>query len=152
MAEEREIKLRIEDLPGLQQSLAKLGARIAKPRVHEYNTIFDTPEFTLAKREHLLRIRTETLATTTRKSKSHCVVTFKKPILAAGRAGKSEGHKVRDELELGISDAKALAEIFEEQTGDVLVLCRGDGPAGQQVLGAQLFPVVPECPGLGACG
>lgn len=113
MAEEREIKLRIEDLPGLQQSLAKLGARIAKPRVHEHNTIFDTPEFTLAKREHLLRIRTETLATTTRKSKSHSVVTFKKPILAAGRAGKSEGHKVREELELEISDPKALARIFE---------------------------------------
>jgi adenylate cyclase class 2 len=112
MAEEREIKLRIEDLPGLQQSLAKLGARIAKPRVHEHNTIFDTPEFTLAKREHLLRIRTETLATTTRMSKSHSVVTFKKPILAGGRAAKNEGHKVREELELGISDPKALARIF----------------------------------------
>ena len=67
MPEEREIKLRIENLPALQHALAKLGARIAKPRVHEHNTIFDTPEFTLAKREQLLRIRTETLAAKSRK-------------------------------------------------------------------------------------
>jgi adenylate cyclase, class 2 len=113
MAEEREIKLRIEDLPALQHALAKLGARIAKPRVHEHNTIFDTPEFTLAKREELLRIRTETLAAKSRKSSPHSVVTFKAPIPGAGSAGKSERHKVWEEIELKISDAKALAAIFE---------------------------------------
>jgi adenylate cyclase class 2 len=113
MAKEREVKLRIEDLPALRRALAKLGARVAKPRVHERNTIFDTPEFTLAKREQLLRIRTETPAAKTRKTGSHSVVTFKSPILAAGSAGKGERHKVLEELELEISDAKALAKIFE---------------------------------------
>ena len=113
MPEEREIKLRIENLPALQHALAKLGARIAKPRVHEHNTIFDTPEFTLAKREQLLRIRTETLAAKSRKSGPHSVVTFKSPIPAAGSAGKSARHKVREEIELKISDAKALAAIFQ---------------------------------------
>jgi adenylate cyclase, class 2 len=114
MAKEREVKLRIEDLPALRRALAKLGARVAKPRVHERNTIFDTPEFTLAKREQLLRIRTETPVAKTRKTGSHSVVTFKSPILAAGSAGKGEQrHKVLEELELEISDAKALAKILE---------------------------------------
>ena len=113
MAEEREIKLRIEDLPALQHALAKLGARIAKPRVHERNILFDTQQFTLAKREQLLRIRTETLAAKTRKSSPRSVVTFKRPIPAARSARKSERHKVREEIELKISDAKALALILE---------------------------------------
>ena len=113
MAKEREIKLRIEDLPGLRRSLVKLGARVVKPRVHERNVIFDTPEFTLAKREQLLRIRTEAPAGQSRKGGSHFVVTFKRPILAAGSSSKGERHKVREEIELEVSDGKALARIFE---------------------------------------
>ncbi len=113
MAKEREIKLRIEDLPGLRRALAKLGARVVKPRVHERNVIFDTPEFTLAKREQLLRIRTEAPAGQSRKDGSHFVVTFKRPILAAGSSRKGERHKVREEIELEVSDGKTLARIFE---------------------------------------
>ena len=59
MGNEREIKLRIEDLQALRRALAKLGALVVTPRVHELNVVFDTPAFHLAKREHLLRIRTE---------------------------------------------------------------------------------------------
>ena len=113
MSKEREIKLRIEDLPALRRALAKLGARVARPRVHEHNILFDTPEFALAKREQLLRIRTERPATKDRKTSSRSVLTFKSPIPAAGPAGKSERHKVREEIELEISDAKALARILE---------------------------------------
>jgi len=113
MSKEREIKLRIEDLPALRRALAKIGARVVKPRVHENNTIFDTTEFALAKREQLLRIRTETPATKSRKTRSRSIVTSKSPILAAASAGKSERHKVREEIELEISDAKALARILE---------------------------------------
>ncbi len=113
MPKEREIKLRIEDLPGLRRALAKLGARVVKPRVHERNVIFDTPEFTLAKREQLLRIRTEAPAGQSRKGGSHFVVTFKRPILAAGSSNRGERHKVREEIELEVSDGKALARIFE---------------------------------------
>jgi len=113
MAKEREIKLRIENLPALRHALAKLGARIVKPRVHEHNVIFDTPEFTLAKREQLLRIRTETLETATRKASPHSVVTFKTPIVPVGSPRKTERHKVLEESELKISDAQALAGIFE---------------------------------------
>lgn len=113
MSKEREIKLRIQDLPALRRALAKLGAKVARPRVHEHNILFDTPEFALAKREQLLRIRTETPATKNRKTRSHSLVTFKSPVLAAESAGKSERHKVREEIELEISDAKALARILE---------------------------------------
>ena len=113
MAKEREIKLRIEDLPALRRALAKLGARVAKPRVHERNVLFDGPDCTLAKHEQLLRIRTETSASKNKQSGSHSLVTFKRPILETGSAGKSERHKVREEIELEISGAKALAKVFE---------------------------------------
>jgi adenylate cyclase, class 2 len=113
MPKEREIKLRIEDLPALRRALAKLGARVVKLRVHERNVIFDTPNSTLAKKEQLLRIRTEVPAGQSRKGRPHSVVTFKRPILAAGSSRKGERHKVREEIELEVSDGKALASIFE---------------------------------------
>jgi adenylate cyclase, class 2 len=113
MGKEREIKLRIEDLPALRRTLAKLGARVVKARLHEHNTVFDIPEFKLARQEQLLRIRTESPINRRRKKQSRSVVTFKRPVLAAGGNGKGERHKVREEIELEILDAKALAQIFE---------------------------------------
>jgi adenylate cyclase, class 2 len=113
MAKEREIKLRIEDSPALRRALAKLGARVVKPRVHERNIIFDTPESALAKKEQLLRIRTEVPAGQRQKGGSHSVLTFKRPIVAAASGSKAERHKVREEIELEVSDGKALARIFE---------------------------------------
>ena len=113
MAREREIKLRVENLQTLRRALAKLAATVVKPRVHERNVLFDTPQCSLAKREELLRIRTEVPVAPRRKGAVHSVLTFKQPVLAAGSAGKSERHKVREEIELEISDANALAKIFE---------------------------------------
>jgi adenylate cyclase, class 2 len=113
MAREREIKLRIEDLPALRRALAKLGAQVVRPRVHERNVVFDTPEFTLAKREQLLRIRTEKESERRRKATARSLATFKRPIAPAGAYGKGERHKVREEIELQVSDGKALGKIFE---------------------------------------
>jgi adenylate cyclase class 2 len=116
MAKEREIKLRIEDLPALRRGLAKLGALVVTPRVHELNVLFDTPEFDLRKREHLLRIRTETARAPRRRTPGagpRALVTFKRPVTAGGSNGKQERHKVREEIELEVSDGKALARIFE---------------------------------------
>src|ERR1700745_2575737 len=65
MAKETEIKLQIADLKAFERKLKKLGAKTVGAgggRVHEYNTIFDTPEGGLAKHGQLLRIRTETLS------------------------------------------------------------------------------------------
>jgi len=118
MGKEREIKLRIEDLPALRRALANLGALVVTPRVHELNVVFDTPEFDLAKQQHLLRIRTETPSASRRKTSgvaTRARVTFKRPVPAAGSTGKGERrrHKVREEIELEVTDGKSLARIFE---------------------------------------
>jgi adenylate cyclase class 2 len=113
MGKEREIKLRIEDLAGLRGLLRKLGARVVKGRVHERNALFDTATSTLAKREHLLRIRTEKPVGRRGAAGWRSVLTFKRPFRRARASGKGEAHKVREEIELGISDDRALAWIFE---------------------------------------
>jgi len=115
MGKEREIKLRIEDLPGLRRRLAKLGARVVRPRLHERNALFDTAQGSLARREQLLRIRTELPVGRRTKQALRTVVTFKRPIINPGSGKNRERHKVREEIELEISDAKALATIFEGQ-------------------------------------
>jgi adenylate cyclase, class 2 len=116
MAKEREIKLRVGDLRTLRRALAKLGALVVTPRVHELNVVFDTPEFDLAKRQQLLRIRTERPSASRSRTcgaGTRALVTFKRPMPTAGSNGKGEQHKVREEIELEISDDKALASIFE---------------------------------------
>ena len=118
MAKERDIKLRVEDLRALRRALAKLGALVVTPRMHELNVVFDTPEFDLAKQQHLLRIRTETPSASRRKTSgvaTRARVTFKRPVPAAGSTGKGERrrHKVREEIELEVTDGKSLARIFE---------------------------------------
>jgi len=116
MGKEREIKLRIEDLPALRRALSKLGALVVTPRVHERNVVFDTPAFDLAKHEHLLRIRTEAAGGSRGRAFGvgmRALVTFKRPVSAAGSNGKGERHKVREEIELEGSDEKALQRIFE---------------------------------------
>jgi len=113
MGNEREIKLRIEDLPALRGSLRKLGARVVKLRVHERNALFDTPKAVLAKREELLRIRTERTVGGRGADGSRSVLTFKRPVPRLAGSGKGETHKVREEIELGISDPTALVRIFE---------------------------------------
>ena len=113
MGKEREIKLRIEDLPGLRHRLAKLGARVVRSRLHEHNALFDTTEHTLASHEQLLRIRTELPVGRGRRDAPRTVVTLKRPIMTPGSRKNRERHKVREEIELEVSDAKALATIFE---------------------------------------
>jgi len=116
MAKEREIKLRVKDLRALRRALAKVGALVVTPRVHELNVVFDTPQFDLAKQQHLLRIRTETPSASrgrTSGTGKRALVTFKRPVPATGSTGKGDRHKVREEIELEVSDDKALARIFE---------------------------------------
>jgi adenylate cyclase class 2 len=113
MGREREIKLRIENLTALRGLLRKIGARVAKRRVHERNTLFDTPRSTLANRERLLRIRTETAARKRGLAGSRSLLTFKRPVRKTRASGRGEAYKVREEIELEISDHTALARIFE---------------------------------------
>ena len=124
MAHEREIKLKIEDVKAFQRLLKKLGARPVgdgSGRVHEENVIFDTPQGGLAKHGQLLRIRTETPEGrgNSRKSKPkpRVVLTFKRPVARpAGSDAEhaSDGsHKVREEIEMEVTDAASLKTIFE---------------------------------------
>jgi len=83
--------------------------------MHEHNTIFDTPEFDLAKQEHLLRIRIESPARSGSKpggGATRALVTFKASN-GRGRNHRKARHKVREEIELEASDHRALAKIFE---------------------------------------
>jgi adenylate cyclase class 2 len=118
MARETEIKLRIADLPGFHRTLRKLGARsVARGggRVHEQNILFDTAAKQLKKRGQLLRIRTEAPTTMGKggKQTGRVLLTFKGPVGTREKHDSIRGaHKVREELELQVSDPEALASIF----------------------------------------
>ena len=127
MARETEIKLRIEDAAALHKKLKRLGARPiggGGGRAHEINVIFDTPQGGLAKHGQLLRIRRETPEARARKNKgraaSRVMLTFKSPAMSLEAAPSMEGrmvaagrHKVREEIEVEVSDAENLTKIFE---------------------------------------
>jgi adenylate cyclase, class 2 len=126
MAAEIEIKLRIAQPKRFLRALAKLGAKPASGRVHELNLIFDTPDGGLAKHGQLLRIRTETPAgkgmNSHARSKGKAgaeryLLTFKSPpeqmAIGAVAVPVDRRHKVREELETVLVDAKMVTRIFE---------------------------------------
>jgi adenylate cyclase, class 2 len=127
MARETEIKLRIEDAAALHKKLKRLGARPVngdRGRAHEMNVIFDTPQGGLAKHGQLLRIRMETPEVRAAKNKGRAsrrvMLTFKRPAMSLEAAPSMEGravaagrHKVREEIEVEVSDAGNLTKIFE---------------------------------------
>lgn len=126
MARETEIKLRVRDEKALRRKLKALGARPAAGgtgRVHEWNVIFDTPQGGLAKHGQLLRIRTETPQPERKKvagEKQRIVLTFKEPAVQARDLGETSGrvtpvsrHKVREEIEVEVTDAAMLGRILE---------------------------------------
>jgi adenylate cyclase class IV len=57
--QEIEVKLRVEDAAAMRRLLRRLGGRVKK-RVHEMNTLFDTPQGTLRMSGRLMRLREET--------------------------------------------------------------------------------------------
>jgi adenylate cyclase, class 2 len=122
MAKETETKLKISDLPAFHRALKRMGARLASSgasKVHEENVIFDTPHGGLAKHGQLLRIRTETPERGKSKNsqpKQRVILTFKQPMTqqAAAETESPSGapYKVREEIELEVSEAGNLAKIF----------------------------------------
>ena len=124
MAHEREIKLKIEDAKSFHRLLKKLGAKPvgnASGRVHEENVIFDTPQGGLARHGQLLRIRTETpegrRSSNKSGSKPRVVLTFKRPVVrpvGSQTERPTDGfHKVREEIEMEVTDGATLTTIFE---------------------------------------
>jgi len=117
MPKETEIKLAVSDAKALERKLKKLGGKTVgagNGRVHESNTIFDTPDGGLAKHGQLLRIRTESVPGASKKTETpqRVMLTFKQP---AVRAVDDDGSrfKIRDETEVEVADAATLGKIFE---------------------------------------
>lgn len=78
---EIEIKLPVNDVPGLVRKLVKLGAR-TEGRVLEQNTLYDTPDSDFRRTGRLLRVRNETPAGSreVRAGRKAGLVTFKAPV------------------------------------------------------------------------
>lgn len=111
--QEIEIKLRVKDPAALRRRLARLKLRPAG-RVHERNTLFDTPPGGLAQHGQLLRIRQETLPGKPRAARD-AILTYKGPAAPAAekpRAGKGR-YKIREELEAAVPDPESLRLILE---------------------------------------
>jgi adenylate cyclase class IV len=124
MAHEIEIKLRVRDPEKLRATLKGMGARTVlrgTGRVHEWNTLFDTARQDLRRREQLLRTRIETpegkVSRAVKDAAPPALLTFKGPILGRRQRHRSSPrdgrHKVREEIELQLGDAAALAKILE---------------------------------------
>lgn len=120
---EIEIKLRIADKRGFLRHLARLKAKRTRERVHEMNTLYDTSDGQLARSGQMLRLRVERPAGGTHRAtrrrlaskkrpKDTGVLTFKGPPDGAD-ANHPEPYKVREELELRISDPEQMSKIFE---------------------------------------
>jgi adenylate cyclase class 2 len=93
---ETEIKLPVRNAATAGRMLRTAGFRIARRRVFEVNTIFDTPESALRSAGGLLRVRQAGLVAT---------VTYKGPA-AVGR------HKSREELEYTAGNAAMASQVF----------------------------------------
>src|SRR5574337_1091108 len=77
--QEVEVKLRVGDVAALRRRLARLKMRPAPTgRVHEMNSLFDTPQGGLAKHGQLLRIRLEELPGK-RARPGQAILTYKGP-------------------------------------------------------------------------
>ncbi len=96
MAQEVEIKFRVEDLRRLSRKLRTAGFRLKTRRTHEMNTLYDLPGGVLRANKQLLRIR-EYGAKWTITHKSGTV---------------REKHSSREELETAVADGQAMDAIL----------------------------------------
>lgn len=95
---EIEIKLAVADVATTVRDLVALGAGV-KGRVHELNTLYDTPDSYFRQRARLLRLRVESPAASRaiRAGKAKALVTFKAPVPASSRS------RYKEKLEIEIS-------------------------------------------------
>jgi len=99
-----------------RKMLAKIGAKPARhaaagkdARLHELNTLFDTPQGGFARHGQLLRLRIESPAARGGKGASRAILTYKGP--AEGPARPQ--FKIREEYEVVVADAEAMRRILE---------------------------------------
>jgi adenylate cyclase class 2 len=120
---EIEVKLRIADQRQFLRQLKGLKAKPIRPRVHEMNTLYDTPEGQLARKGQMLRIRVERPAARAdsapnmrriagENSGISALLTFKGPV-ARARANEPGRYKIREEHEVRISEHEEMHKILE---------------------------------------
>jgi|SRR5690242_10744985 adenylate cyclase, class 2 len=119
---EIEVKLRIPNRPQFLRRLVRLKAKLTHARVHEMNTLYDTPDANLARHGRMLRLRVEHPAgpangtkrgrkTVDGKRRTSALLTFKGPIKGAP-ADERGRYKVREEHELHIFDPEGLPKVL----------------------------------------
>ena len=122
-----EVKLRVADRAELLRLLARLKAKLDRPRVHEMNVLYDTPEGALARRGQLLQGAGGEICATGRKSgatkegrsggrqpvRGTYLLTYKGRVegTAEGASGARGGrsYKVRQEQEVRVMDEDGIA-------------------------------------------
>jgi adenylate cyclase class 2 len=121
--QEIEVKLRIANVSALRRRLNQLGAREVSRRTRESNILYDTPKKNLAHGGQLIRIRIEQPSPkrrgNNRPQPAQAVLTFKGPPQASSRVrpatdttrNKSR-YKIREEVEIAISDAEQMHRIL----------------------------------------
>lgn len=94
---EIEIKLRLpEKLAKIRHALHEAGFHVSKPRLHEFNTLFDNSKRAMRHHGKLLRLR---------KAGPHRVLTYKGP-------SEPSRYKKRQEIEIDLHNGVGLEEIF----------------------------------------
>jgi adenylate cyclase class 2 len=96
---EVEVKFFVPELAAFRERLLAAGAELKKPRIYERNVRFDTADERLYQELALLRLRQDTAVTLTYKGTSE-------------KQSQSEA-KVREELEVQVSDFDTLSQIFQ---------------------------------------
>jgi adenylate cyclase class 2 len=97
---EIEIKLRINDIPEILGKIKSLGAE-SQGRVSEQNTLYDTPQSDLRRRDMLLRLRVETPAIQNTRStrRERVILTSKVPPQTTRARKRTPRYKERAERE-----------------------------------------------------
>jgi len=106
----------MQDAARARKTLAKIGAKpVRHPsagkdgRVHELNTLYDTPQGGFARHGQLLRLRVESPAVRGGKATHRAILTYKGPA-----EGPAKSHfKEREEYEVVVADAGVMHRILE---------------------------------------
>lgn len=81
-----------------------MGFKTVSERILERNYVLDTPELSLKENHKLLRLR---------QSGGTCTLTFKRPDPTAPQTVKDRTYKIREEIEVTVSDYKKAESIFK---------------------------------------
>jgi adenylate cyclase, class 2 len=104
--QEIEVKFYLDDLAAFRARVAKAGAGLVTPRVHELNLRYDTPERTLTRQQRVLRLRQD----------DRSRITYKGP----AEAGQAVA--VRQEIEFEVSDFEAAQHMLSALGYEVSVM------------------------------